>query len=173
MSYDISVFKRENGATAAELADRDEAARPAFTPDELKRLASATQAVLPQFAYDADEQENLYEFTNKDSGLKIEMLASGIGFALPYWHDGADARAVFTTINAALSAMSNTMPIVVYDPQQAREINPALGLSDSEINYYTKTTTHVQEIMANPSPAGSEHAAFEREAARRPWWKFW
>lgn len=173
MNYDLSLFKKVPGMGAAELAGRAQDALDPFTADELKAAAAAVQAAVPELALFEDDEETRYEFTHQATGLQVELCPHSMAVAVPYWHEGAAAEAVFAAINKVLDAINGVVPVVVHDPQQGKEIDPVQGLSASEAAYYGKTTTHVQEIMSTPSPRDSAHARLEGELARKPWWKFW
>jgi len=173
MGYDLTLYKKTEGVTAAELIERDEETLPAFTPEECKAAAAAVHEALPDLDLFQDEAEGVYEFTDDETGLQIEFYERSMAIAVPYWHEGGSAANVFAAINKVLSTINNVVPIVVFDPQLGKDVDPATGLTAAETAYYSKTTTHVQEILNNPSPKGSAYASFESALAKKPWWKFW
>jgi len=172
MSYDLSLFKQVPGLDAVILSEHEDKCA-AFTPNELKAASDAVKSALPQLEAYGDDEACFYELTDDETGLQIGLDTHSLSISIPYWHEDADAHALFDHINTAMRAINSAVAIVAFDPQLGREINPAQGLTREEATYYSRTTTHVQEIMSSSDSSGSVYPAYEAAAAPKPWWKFW
>ena len=78
---------------------------------------------------------------------------------VPFWHEGADARADLERVWSYIDVICRETGYEVFDPQIDRVIDR--GAFDDVFASYMRAMARVKDI-AVPQPK-----------KRRPWWKFW
>lgn len=187
MSYDIFLFKPDDGESADDAFDRlfDESdAGPAALAhsDELKeKLAAALMAVNPrlerfEFDYSAaaramkiSEEEARAELChielNSPDGIQIQVDSDKATLTLPYHHQGAKARSVFKEVWQYLHVFQTEALYLAYDPQFGRPLDLSKDF-DEALGTYTGVATAFESHIRN----AGESIIGQRS---KPWWKFW
>ena len=190
MSYDISLFKPNEGESVDDALDRlfdsDGSDQKAPSPEEeaiKERLAHALLAENPrleltQFDYpavanssnttkdDTRRKPRYFELNGADgNGIQIEIADSKASISLPYWHKGRQARSVFEEVWKYLKVFETEAGYLAYDPQLGRPLDLNSDFAEV-IEIYTGTIEAVESAIA---------ASGEKTVARqpKPWWKFW
>ncbi|MFG0285238.1 MAG: hypothetical protein ACF8R7_12515 [Phycisphaerales bacterium JB039] len=161
MSYDLRLFRTADGVSletlteAIELHAEDDGPNPApmlrpISNGELATLHAALRAAEPSLEGPTDEL-----FGGDDLPITISLMSDEVGYSIPYWYEGAEARETVMRI-AALLAICREHGLRIYDPQIGREIiDPQAELAQIT-DVYTYGTRSLRSVLA-----------------RRPWWKFW
>ena len=161
MSYDLTLYRTTDGVAlealteAIELHEEDEGPDPApmlrpLSNAELAALHAALRAAEPSLEGQTDEL-----FGGDDLPVTISLMSDELGFSIPYWHEGAEAKETVMRI-AALLAICREHGLRIYDPQIGREIIDPQAELKQITDVYTYGTRSLRSVLA-----------------RKPWWKFW
>lgn len=161
MSYDLHVFKQDEGDPAAyerlEEDEEDEEREP--TPEEeaeLRRLAADLQAASPGLDLTEAGRGFLLQL-GYETGRPV-VIDIGVGSITMSWSFGVD------TASAALAEVRTYLPVferhgyIAYDPQLERVFDPGRDAAEAEAAH---AFVYGQLQEAYGSRAGS----------RTPWWK--
>jgi len=193
MSYDLYFFKPLDGESVDEAYERlfdesGEVGEGPITPDKeslKERLASAlisSGSGLEKFQFDyaslakslklseeeARRQWRHIEINSPEdgNGIQITIEDDSASIAIPYWHQGSDARAAFEEIWGYAKVLEKEAGYVAYDPQLERPIDISSDL-DEVIETYTNVSGSVESIVSGDV---AESVLPEKP---KPWWKFW
>jgi len=184
MSYDFYLFVADGGidpraAMAANEEGFESGARDPAKEAMKRRIADALIAHDPglevsAFDYDAIarlhrmridvayERVRHLELTDVSaggSGVQIMLFDDSASVTVPFWHEGAGARADIERVWSYIDVVCRTAGYDVFDPQLDRVIER--GAFDEVFASYERAMRHVKDV-AGPTAK-----------PRRPWWKFW
>jgi hypothetical protein len=117
---------------------------------ELAALHADLRAAEPSLEAATDEL-----FGGDDLPVTISLMSDGVGFSIPDWYEGAEARETVMRV-AALLAICRAHGLRIYDPQIGREIIDPKAELEQMTGTYTYGTRSLRSVHG-----------------RRPWWKFW
>ncbi len=80
-----------------------------------KQLEQRVRSILPDL--DLFEGERNKELTHEGSGLQLSMFPGEISVTVPYWYEGAEARADAETLRSIASVVEEVTGLTAYDPQ--------------------------------------------------------
>jgi len=184
MSYDFHLFATAGGIDPRAIAEADdegfevgprdpakEAAKRkvadtliAFDPnlelatfdyEEIARL----HRVRVDVAYDRVRHLELTDVSSGGSGVQIMLFDDRASVTVPFWHEGADARADLERVWSYIDVICRETGYEVFDPQIDRVIDR--GAFDDVFASYMRAMARVKDI------------AVPQLKKRRPWWKFW
>ena len=188
MSYDFWLFEpipdEDQLTTAIRLMEESEQELDARDPDpkaEVRKKALATAIIrqnpeIRPFSLQYDQIAEIQKITVEEArkkfryielngpedgnGIQVVLHDDSATIAVPYWHLGAQANAVFEEIWEYLRVIKDVAGYVAYDPQLDRILDLERDLKET-LNAYLRI---VREIKESPS------VGFK---SRKPWWKFW
>jgi hypothetical protein len=187
MSYDLWSFPVPSGEDPLEMVQRfmeAEEDAEVLDPDPAKearkrilaeRIVAGNPKMEPfvlQYEQIAEmqkitvaEAKRKYRYIELDcgeggNGVQVTLHDDHATVTVPYWHQGAQAEAVFTEIWGYLRVLHEEGDCLTYDPQLERMLD--LGKDFTEV---LKRYVGVARQVKASSP--------EIPKATKPWWKFW
>lgn len=188
MSYDIDLFKPLPGETLERTMGRAFPESEEINPgppspekEALKELLAAALTKedprLERFAFGYKEIAETLGTDEGDArlrwrhvelngpvdggGVQITLFDDTASIAIPYWHEGEKAEAVFKDVWEYIRVFRGVAGYVAYDRQLERVVGEDSDLPDV-LRSYGRGVHAVGEI-----------AEEIRSKGRRPWWKFW
>jgi hypothetical protein len=191
MSYDIYLFKPDNGESADEAFERlfdesdDFSLSPASPQSEAlkEKIAAAlltANPILERFQFDYAAVAKVLKTTEEEAriqwrhielngpedgnGIQIEINDDKASITIPYWHEGFKAQSVFEEVWRYLEVFRTEADYLAYDPQLYRP----LDLSDDRSEVVDRYSGVMSSIKAEITAAGATISG-----PSKPWWKFW
>jgi hypothetical protein len=178
MSYDLYLFRAGTDPRAADEDDGERGRRDPAAEALKRKVADALIALDPaldEHVFDHDEIARLHKMPIEEAyerfryielsdvsaggaGTQITLFDDHASVTIPYWHEGAAARAPFERLWAYLDVICREADYEVYDPQLDRVIER--GAFEDVLACYSDAMRRIRGVIADPP-------------RRRPWWKFW
>jgi hypothetical protein len=127
----------------------------AFDYDDIARLHRMRLDV----AYERVRHLELTDVSAGGSGAQIMLFDDSASVTVPFWHEGAGARADLERVWTYIDVICRATGYEVFDPQLDRVIDR--GAFGDVFAHYDRAMRLVKDIAGPPVKR------------RRPWWKFW
>lgn len=188
MSYDLTLFRLEEGEDVAEVFLRRAQAADADDPNpgpgreereaEKRTWMRELQTCVPgfeAFAFDyaaiahsggipeaeARRRWRQIELNDDATGLQVTLYDESADVTLPYWHEGEAAARAFERMFRCAEVLAGAGGFAVFDPQLDQRVDA--GSADDRgaaLARYLQAKRAVERAIAV-------------RAEPRPWWRFW
>ncbi len=114
---------------AAEADSGDSGGRP--DPDSWSRIVEGARGILG--AVSVADLPTLYELTDENTGIQIQLYAGVAGLSVPYWYQGEAARTIAVKIYRLAAVIAESTGLAGYDPQLELDVVEATGHIDDVV----------------------------------------
>lgn len=159
MSYDLFMFpKPADGEDALGWTESEEGTK--LTDPGLQASFASIGVTMADEGYEYMEHAAFTQLVHQANGVVIDFADDGAIVNIAYWHKGAAAAGVMSSVRGVIELIQAATGWVVFDPQLGHEVSDLDSLISSGAESMSATKDMIDRTIA-------------KETTKAPWWRFW